>query len=73
MRNSEYTSLIATIIALIIMVVGVLTYNIRSGDIWNGGVCELCDQRFVVVKARGDINWYACPDCGQEVKRIVWF
>lgn len=73
MKSSEYVSLIATIVAMIIMIVGVVAYNATSSEVWNGGVCEPCAKRFVVVKARGDINWYACPDCGQEVKRISWF
>lgn len=50
-----------------------LSINPSTESVWNDGVCSKCDERFVVVKAHGSTNWYACPSCDQEVKRFIWF
>lgn len=56
----------------IILVCYALSVNPSTEEIWNDGTCRRCDQRFVVVKARGAFNWYVCQECGQEVKRFTW-
>lgn len=72
MNSNSSVSLFAMIIAIVAMIVVVGCYNGASSDVWNNGVCTKCDQRYVVVKARGSINWYTCQGCGQELSRFVW-
>ena len=66
--------IINTIIWLIIILSfwHLFSINPSTNEIWNNGVCTKCDERFVVVKARGAVNWYVCPECDQEVKRFTW-
>ena len=65
-----YTAFI--LLSTIIMFAYLFSVNPSTEAVWNNGTCAQCDQRFVVVKARGAFNWYVCQECGQEVKRSTW-
>ena len=75
MYKSDWQTFIIHSVSWLIIILSLwylLSINPSTDEIWNDGICEKCDKRFVVTKARGSINWYACPDCDQEVKRLVW-
>ena len=62
------------LIAIICLVVGLLfgmrtCTNLRSKDDWNNGVCATCEERFELKAASQGLKYYACPQCGLEVKR----
>lgn len=38
-------------------------------DIWNNGFCADCETRFELRGVDHSHKYYACPDCGQEVRR----
>lgn len=57
-------------IILIIIVISVLGTNSCSSSRWNNGICPKCGIRYELRAAtNGGLKYYACPNCGEEVKR----
>lgn len=50
---------------VLIMIIG----NRISAPKWNDGVCPKCDVRYELRAATRMSKYYACPMCGEEVKR----
>ena len=68
--------LIGMLIMLIIVAVlaGVLygTQTVRnkaSEEVWNDGVCSVCDQRFIPYGISSGVKYYVCFGCGTEITR----
>lgn len=45
------------------------TLNESTDLVWNNGVCADCETRFELRGVDNSHKYYACPDCGQEVRR----
>lgn len=58
------------ILAIVVMLFIIAGFNSCSSDTWNNGECPKCEARYELrAVTRGYLKYYACPDCGQEVKR----
>lgn len=61
----------------IIMLIGVIILaiiisscsNSLTEETWNNGICTECETRYELKAASYGVKYYACPECGQEVKR----
>ena len=59
-------------ILILIIVLGIMSsFNLRTADAWNDGVCPDCEVRYELKYAINTMNYYECFECGQTVKRIV--
>lgn len=44
--------------------------NASTETEWNQGICPVCEVRYELRAATNSgLKYYACPSCGQEVKR----
>lgn len=70
--NDKYGCLLSIIsIILIILFVLALMLVIDSctAETWNDGICAECEMRYELRGVSQGLKYYACPECGQEVKR----
>jgi hypothetical protein len=59
---------IIIIIALMLFIIG--SFNSCTSEDWNSGECPNCEVRYELRAISSDyIKYYACPECGKEVKR----
>ena len=59
-----------TIIVLIILIFLIMFgHNACTATVWNNGFCPNCETRYELRAASKYSKYYACPDCGFEVKR----
>jgi hypothetical protein len=70
---NDYEGCLAPIISIIMCIALVLCImigtNSCSAPQWNDGICPHCDTRYELRAANDGLKYYACPDCGNEVKR----
>ena len=64
--NSNWAEIIITLILLIVLITG---FNSCSAETWNDGYCPDCEVRYELRGASRGMKYYACPECGFEVKR----
>lgn len=64
--DGSWFSIIFAIVLLILLVGGT---NACSADKWNNGICSDCKVRYELCAASKGLKYYACPECGQEVRR----
>ena len=57
---------LSAIALLLLLVCGT---NSCSASTWNDGVCPDCETRYELRGVSQGSKYYACPECGQEVKR----
>ena len=43
--------------------------NNLTEETWNNGICTECETRYELRGANHGSKYYACPECGQEVRR----
>jgi PHP family Zn ribbon phosphoesterase len=66
-NNSHLLASIAIILICIGMfILLMLGTNSCSASKWNDGICPDCETKY---ELRAANDGYACPDCGNEVKR----
>ena len=44
--------------------------NSRTEDVWNGGICKVCEIRFEPFAVSSGAKYYFCRGCGTEVLRF---
>ena len=72
--NDNYgclTSIISIVLALALLIMVTLGINSCTAETWNDGVCAECETRYELKAASQGLKYYACPECGQEVKRYM--
>ena len=58
------------LIAVVILTVFVQAWHNKSvKEDWNDGICPKCEARYELVGIWSMSKYYACPECGKEVKR----
>lgn len=63
------------IMVIIVAILGGALYgaqtirNKTSEEVWNNGICMVCDQRFIPYAISGGVKCYVCYGCGAEVSR----
>ena len=63
------------IMVIIVAVLAGVLYGIQtvrnkaSEEVWNNGVCSVCDQRFIPYAISNGVKCYVCYGCGAEVTR----
>ena len=62
-------SWLTVIIAIVLVFAIFLCVNSCSARAWNNGICEKCETRYELRGVSDGLKYYACPECGQEVRR----
>lgn len=62
----SWSTIIFCIVLVVLLMVGT---NSCSADTWNNGICSDCEVRYELRAASRGLKYYACPECGQEVRR----
>ena len=57
------------IICVILIFFVVIGFNSCTESDWNNGECTKCEVRYELRAVSRGMKYYACPDCGKEVKR----
>ena len=64
------TLVIMLLTAFLLLFVTEFVANASTESQWNNGTCAVCEERYELKAAtNGGLKYYACPECGQEVKR----
>lgn len=76
MKSSEIEELVISILAVIIAFVMVFAVqscqNSATEDVWNNGICRQCEVRYELRAAtQYGLKYYVCPGCGLEVERYI--
>lgn len=64
-NTSWWTIIICFALVFLIM----FGFNTCTAPEWNDGICPECNTRYELRGVSKYIKYYACPDCGNEVKR----
>lgn len=62
-------SILFLFIAIAFIVLITIIGNSISAPKWNNGICPKCEIRYELRAASHMTKYYACPICGEEVKR----
>ena len=68
-RNKNGIGCFGLIAGFLIVGAIMLGVNTFAEPRWNEGICPDCAVRYELRAASRGLKYYACPDCGQEVKR----
>lgn len=72
-KNNDSTDLIVLCILAVIVIVFVFAVEGISNAIteseWNNGICNTCMEQYELRAVNYGAKYYACPECGNEVKR----
>lgn len=61
---------LGVILLIVLMLAIMFGVNSCSYEDWNYGECPKCETRYELRAISKDyLKYYACPDCGKEVKR----
>lgn len=66
---SDNTDLWTALLCVALVCLIMFGFNMCTADEWNGGECPKCDTRYELRGVSKYIKYYACPDCGNEVRR----
>ena len=67
--RSDSTDVWTALICIALVFLLGFGFNMCTADEWNGGECPKCDTRYELRGVSKYIKYYACPDCGNEVRR----
>lgn len=68
-HTSWWEAILPLLIAILLLFGIMCGINACSASDWNGGKCPNCEVRYELRGASRGLKYYACPDCGKEVKR----
>jgi predicted RNA-binding Zn-ribbon protein involved in translation (DUF1610 family) len=68
--HSIDTSLLVTIIGFVLTFMLILAHSACTAKEWNDGYCLNCNTRYELRSVDEGVHYYACPDCGNEVKKF---
>lgn len=67
--RSDSTDLWTVFLCIALVVLIGFGLNMCTADEWNGGECPKCETRYELRGVTKYTKYYACPDCGNEVRR----
>lgn len=71
-ENSGY---LINVIAVILTIALALWYpiykNSQSEEVWNNGVCSVCEEKYELRMVVRRLHFWNCPECGSEVTRYM--
>lgn len=72
-KNNDIAEIVVLCIAAIIVfafafAVGAIGNAITESE-WNNGICNTCLERYELRAVNYGSKYYACPECGNEIKR----
>ena len=70
-KSNNNLGWIDILIILGIALLIVIGFNSCHAETWNNGTCPECEVRYELRGASRGIKYYACPECGQEVERML--
>lgn len=70
-KSNNNLGWIDILIILGIALLIVIGFNACHAKTWNHGTCPECEVRYELRGASRGIKYYACPECGQEVERML--
>ena len=63
------TSIMMIIGGIMIILMLFTCSNALTKGTWNHGICAECETRYDLRGVSNGLKYYACPECGQEVRR----
>lgn len=67
-HDNDYSWL--TLIICIVLIFAIMFgFNTCTASDWNDGICPKCETRYELRGVSKYVKYYACPKCGNEVKR----